>query len=187
MRPFSNVIGFDDGPFEPDHRGDVLVVGTVFAGARFDGVVTGKVRRDGANSTRELAELVTGGRFREHLQLVLLHGIALAGFNVVDLPELHRLTGLPVLVVCRRQPDLDNIETALRKRVPGGARKWRKILAAGPMEPAGALHMQRQGIEREQALATIRSLARYGNLPEPLRVAHLVAGAMVRGQSRGGA
>ena len=42
-----NVIGFDDGPFSSDHRGDVLLVGVVCSGTRVDGVISGKVRRDG--------------------------------------------------------------------------------------------------------------------------------------------
>ncbi|HEY8076103.1 MAG TPA: DUF99 family protein, partial [Labilithrix sp.] len=44
-----NVIGFDDGPFVREHRGDVLLVGVVCAGTRLDGVVAGRVRRDGAD------------------------------------------------------------------------------------------------------------------------------------------
>ena len=43
----SNVIGFDDAPFERDHRGKVEVVGTVYAGLRFDGVLIGAVEKDG--------------------------------------------------------------------------------------------------------------------------------------------
>ena len=47
-----NVIGFDDGPFARDYRGDVLLVGVVCAGTRVDGIVSGKIRSDGATATR---------------------------------------------------------------------------------------------------------------------------------------
>ena len=53
-KPFSNVVGFDDAPFRRDHRGDVAVVGTVYAGLRLDGILLGKVRRDGANALPKL-------------------------------------------------------------------------------------------------------------------------------------
>ena len=51
----SHVIGFDDAPFAPDFRGDVALVGAVFAGPRLEGVLRGRVRRDGVNSTRVIA------------------------------------------------------------------------------------------------------------------------------------
>lgn len=47
-----HVIGFDDAPFDRLRRGDVPVVGAVFCGSRLEGVVLGRVRRDGANATR---------------------------------------------------------------------------------------------------------------------------------------
>ena len=47
----SHVIGFDGAAFARTHRGDVLIVGAVFAGTRLEGVLSGKVRRDGVNAT----------------------------------------------------------------------------------------------------------------------------------------
>lgn len=180
----SHVIGFDDAPFARHHRGDVPVFGAVFAGTRLEGVVSGGVRRDGANSTRVLAELVRRSRFRGHLQVVLLQGIALAGFNVVDIHALSAALGVPVIVVARKRPDLAAIRRALLARVPGGARKWRLIERAGPMEPCAGVYVQRAGISPERTRALIERLAVNGKLPEPLRTAHLVAGGAVAGESR---
>lgn len=184
-RRYSNLIGIDDGPFDPGHRGDVPIVGAVFAGLRFDGVVVGRVRRDGANSTRQIVSLVAGSRFREHLQLILLNGIALAGFNVVDIHELHRRLGLPVLVVARRPPDLPAIRDALETRIPGGRRKWKLIERLGPMEPVRDVWVQRVGLGPSAARLVVRRFAVHGHVPEPLRAAHLIAGAVTTGESRG--
>jgi len=185
-RRLSNVVGIDDGPFDHGHRGDVPVVGAVFAGARFDGVVIGRARRDGADATRRLAAMVAGSRFAEHLQLVLLDGIAVAGFNVVDVGELSSRLALPVLVVCRRRPDLARIRATLMERIPGGRRKWKLIERLGAMEPAEGVYVQRAGLDLDAARRVVRRFAVHGRLPEPLRVAHLIAGAVVTGQSRGG-
>lgn len=182
---YSNVVGFDDGPFEHEHRGDVVVVGTVYAGLRFDGVLVGRVRRDGRNSTRNLAALVEGSRFREHLQLVLLQGIAMAGFNVVDVHALHERLGLPVLVVARRKPNLRKIRRALYGRVPGGARKWALIERAGEMEPVENVWVQRAGLDLVEARLFLQRSAVHGRIPEPLRTAHLIAAAVTTGESRG--
>ena len=69
--------------------------------------------------------------------------------------------------------------------MPGGARKWRLIQQAGPMEPCGRLWVQRAGLALGEAEALIARLAIHGTIPEPLRVAHLIAGGMVTGRSRG--
>lgn len=183
--PISHVIGFDDFPFAPDHRGNVAVVGAVYAGARLDGVVSGCVRRDGANSARVLAELVESSRFVEHLQLVMLQGVALAGFNVVDVGTLHRRLGLPVLVVARREPDMAAVRGALLTRVPGGARKWALIERLGPMEPVAGVYVQRVGLSLGEAETVIRRFALHSRIPEPLRTAHLIAGGIAQGHSTG--
>ncbi|HEX6829482.1 MAG TPA: DUF99 family protein [Burkholderiales bacterium] len=180
-----HVVGFDDAPFDPAHRGDVVVVGAVFSGTRLDGVVSGKVRRDGANATRVLAEIARRSRYFPQLHAVLLQGIAVAGFNVVDLPDLHRRLGLPVIAACRHRPDLEAVRRALLGRVPGGAGKWRRVQRAGPLHQAGALHFQCAGVTPAAAQSILARLCIRGDLPEPLRAAHLIAGGITRGESTG--
>jgi hypothetical protein len=181
----SNVIGFDDFPFPRPHRGDVQVVGAVFSGLRLDGILSGRVRRDGANATRVLAELISRSKFAQQLQLVMLQGIALGGFNVVDIHGLHRSLNVPVLVVARRAPRMEMIRKALLEVVPGGKRKWKLIERAGPMEFVGGVFVQRAGLSLELAGQVIRRFSIYGNIPEPLRVAHLIAGGVAIGESNG--
>jgi len=183
-RRISHVIGFDDAPFERTHRGDVLVVGAVYAGARLEGVLSGKVRRDGVNSTQTLVRLVSRSRFAAHAQAILLQGIAFAGFNVIDLPGLHQALHLPVIAVARKQPDFAKIRRALLQRVPGGRRKWRLIEQLGPMEPVAGIFVQCAGITSDKAGALIKRLAIHSRLPEPLRTAHLIAGGVITGESR---
>ena len=184
-RPIGNVIGFDDAPFERFYRGDVMVIGAVFSRTRLDGVVRAYVRRDGANATRRLIEMVEAHQFREHIRAVLLQGIALAGFNVVDIHGLSRALNKPVLVITRRKPDLKAVNRALTERVPGGIRKWQLIERAGPMEALGKLYIQRAGLNLPEAAAMLKITTLHGLLPEPLRVAHLIAGGVTTGASHG--
>jgi uncharacterized protein len=181
----SNVIGFDDGPFSRDHRGDVLVIGAVCARTRLDGVLRGRVRRDGANASRSMAAMVERSQFRGHIQAVVLQGIAVGGFNVVDVHALHAALGVPVLVVARRAPDLQAMRTALLGRVAGGERKWRLIEAAGRMEPLRGIYVQRVGMTRQQASQLLAATTLHGKLPEAVRLAHLIASGITLGRSRG--
>lgn len=184
-RSFSHVIAFDDAPFPREHRGRVLVVGTAYSDLRLEGILSTHVRRDGADATRAVAARVAGSRFAHHTRLILFQGIALAGFNVVDIHALHEALGIPVLVVARRPPSLPAIRAALLEKVRGGSRKWKLIEKAGAMEPAAGLMVQRAGIALEEAGEVIARLSVNGSIPEPLRVAHLIAGGVTTGQSRG--
>ncbi len=185
MRKLSNVIGIDDAPFARAHRGDVPIIGVITTRARVDGIVRSRVRRDGTNSTERIASLVCDGKFVEHLQAVILQGIALAGFNVVDIHRLHALCARPVLVVARKKPRMGAIKRALINNVPGGHKKWALIEKAGPMEPVEGIWVQRAGLGLREAKDLIRTTTVHGALPEPLRMAHLIAGAYVDGESRG--
>jgi endonuclease V-like protein UPF0215 family len=184
VRLISHVIGFDDAPFPPQHRGDVLVIGAVYSGERLEGVLSGKVRRDGVNATRILIHLIMESRFVSHTQLLMLQGIAFAGFNIVSLHGLHQATGIPVLAVTRRAPNLAAIKRALLNRVSGGQRKWALIEEAGPSEPIAGIYIQRAGLTFAEAAAVIQRFSIHGAIPEPLRSAHIIAGGVMGGRSR---
>jgi len=181
----TNVIGFDDAPFPRDHRGDVLLVGTVCSRTRLDGVISGQVRRDGANATRVMVDAIQSSQFAAHVRAVLLQGIAVAGFNVVDVHALHDALGVPVIAVVRRLPDFAAIRKALFSRVRGAERKWRLIERAGELEPVRGVFVQRVGITLDHARELMAATTLHGNLPEPLRLAHLIAGGVTPSRAGG--
>lgn len=191
MAVLSNVVGFDDAPFEREHRGDILLVGAVCARTRLDGVLSTRIRRDGANATDKMIAVVESSQFVGHLRAVLLQGIAVGGFNVVDVHRLHDVLGLPVLVVTRRAPNLARIRRALfsggphARGVPGARRKWQLLEQAGPMEALAGVFVQRIGLSRSEAGELLRVTTLHGALPEAIRLAHLIAGGVTRGRSRG--
>ncbi len=184
QKKFSNIIGFDDAPFLAGHTGKVKVVGTIYAKAQFNGVLIGEVERDGTDASEKLIELISQSKFAESVQLIMLQGIALAGFNVIDVFDLHAQLKLPVLVICRKKPDMDSIRNALLQ-MRGGKKKWSLIEKLGPMEPAANVYVQRVGLNHEQAETVVKQFTITGNIPEPLRVAHMIAGAIMNGQSSG--
>jgi uncharacterized protein len=184
-RTLTNTVGFDDAPFARDARGDVRVIGVVCSRTRVDGILSNHVRRSGANATDRIVEMIETSQFREHVRAVLLQGIALAGFNVVDIHRLATTLDLPVLVVTRRKPDLPSVRHSLFANAPGPERKWKLIERAGPVEPLLGIFVQRAGLSIDEARELLRATTLHGKIPEPLRVAHLVAGGVTTGKSRG--
>ncbi len=185
LKRFSNIIGFDDAPFIRNDTGFVPVVGAVYAGLRFDGVLIGRIARDGTDAANVLAALVSQSKFNDHAQLIMLQGIAMAGFNVVDVVCLHDQLKLPVLVIARHRPHMRAIRDALINQMPHGREKWALIERLGPMEPVANVFVQRIGLSMDQAGTVIQRFAVHSHIPEPIRTAHLIAGALVDGQSRG--
>jgi endonuclease V-like protein UPF0215 family len=185
QKPLSNVIGFDDAPFHRDYHGRINVVGAVYAGVRFDGVLIGEVEKDGADAAVALAALVSRSKFAEHAQLIMLQGITLGGFNVVDVFHLQEALSLPVLAVTRKLPDMAAVHQALTRHICDGEAKWAIIEKLGPMEPAGDVYVQRVGLSLDQAISVTKRFSLHSRIPEPLRTAHLIAGALACGQSRG--
>lgn len=182
---FSNIIGFDDAPFDRNSSGPVKIVGAVFAHIRFDGVLLGEITRDGEDAAYQIARITAKSKFMEHAQLIMLQGITLGGFNVVDPFYLNDQLGLPILVVSRKSPDFAAIRKALLTHIPDGNRKWGIIESLGAMEPVGSVYVQRVGLSKDEARSVIDRLCVYSQIPEPLRTAHLIAGALIEGVSRG--
>ena len=185
LKRFSNVAGFDDAPFARDHLGRVPVVGTVYADLRFDGVLMGEIEKDGFDAAEKIGNMICRSKFCDHIRLVLLQGIAMGGFNVIDVFDLHKRLMLPVLVVSRKKPDMAAVRSALLHHIPRGREKWKVIEALGPMEPVENIYVQRVGISAGQAAGVLQRFCIHGRIPEPVRTAHLIATALCGGQSRG--
>jgi uncharacterized protein len=173
------VLGIDDGKFKPHTKGEVIVVGVVFrGGVSIDGIMHTHVAIDGLDATEKLTAMINESPHKHQLRLVMLNGVTLAGFNLVDLPQLHADTGLPVIALTQVKPDLEDIHAALG-HLPESEVRWRIIQNAGQIHEVtnrgSMLYMGLAGIALSEALVVLDLTTIRGSLPEPLRVAHLIA------------
>jgi len=182
-RRLSNVVGFDDAPFQRGARAPVTLVGAVCAATRLDIVLRAELQQDGDDATQVLAQ-VTRQPELSHVRAVLLKGITMAGFNVVDIHALSEAASLPVLVVLRRPPRFEKFYQALA-HLPDHTARRKLVEKAGPLERCGALWVQRAGLSVEEAHELLTRTTLHGTLPEPLRLAHLIASGVTLGISRG--
>jgi len=110
----------------------------------------------------------------------MLNGITLAGFNIVDIKELNEKTALPVIAVVSKKPDLNRVHAAL-KNLALSEERWKAIINAGEIFPVitrvgkQPIYVEAMGISKELVTEILRLTSTRSKIPEPLRVAHLVA------------
>jgi len=186
IKPEIRVLGIDDGVFLPRTEGTVDVVGVVYRGGYWlDGVMRTEVEIDGMDATEKIASMIKGSPHYKQLRVVMLNGITLAGFNVVDIQRLFKEVDLPVITVTREKPNLDEIKTALQN-LPEHEKRWQAVKNAGELSKVStrneeeAVYMQVAGISESDAEKILRKTSTRSNVPEALRVAHIIASGLAQ-------
>ena len=174
-------LGIDDS-FKGDY---CILVGCVTEGNHYvEGFMVEEISVDGLDSTQAIIKMVSKSKFREQIRCIFLDGITFGGFNVADIHEIYKAVKIPIVVVMRRIPDFNAIFEALEifedKEI-----RYEIIKRAGDVYKAGDVFIQFCGCGLEDALEFLKKSKLKGNIPEALRLAHLVATAVVHGESRG--
>jgi len=186
VKPEIRVLGIDDGVFTPHSNELVDVVGIVYRGGYWlDGFMHTEVRVDGLDATEKLAEMITSSPHYSQVRVIMLNGVTLAGFNIVDIEELCQRVKLPVIAVTRDKPNFDDIKKALQN-LSHSKERWRAIEKAGKMikvhtrngeEP---IYVHVAGLSEEDAKRILKSTSTRSNVPEALRVAHIIASGLTQ-------
>ena len=181
IKPEIRVIGIDDGVFIPHTKGLVSVVGVVFRGGYWlDGVMHTRIRVDGFDATNKISSMIVDSPHYKQLRVIMLNGITFAGFNVVDVKKLYSRTKLPVIAVTREKPDFAEIRKAL-VHLPKSEERWKAVLSAGEIFAMSTrnvnekIYVHVSGILEEDARKILKLTSTRSNIPEALRVAHLIA------------
>jgi endonuclease V-like protein UPF0215 family len=181
IKPEIRVLGVDDGVFTPRLKGLVPVVGVVFRGGYWlDGVMHTEIEVDGFDATDKITSMIKSSPHYKQLRVIMLNGVTFAGFNVVDISRLNMETRLPVIAVTREKPNFEEIKKAL-KNLPKGDERWQAILNAGEVfevpckNKSEKIYVQTSGVYREDAEKILKLTSTRSNIPEALRVAHIIA------------
>ena len=184
------ILGLDDSPFSTKKKGEeIIIIGTVYRGGLYlEGIISTYITIDGEDSTQRIIKMVNESKHKSQLQIIMTDGIAMGGFNVIDVDELSRKTRLPVIVIMRHKPNLENIKKAILN-VENYQNKLEMIKKAGKIMECvvgdAKIYFQCKGIEPLKAMDIIKTSITYGNMPEPIRAAHIIASGIIEGESRG--
>lgn len=188
MKEHIRVLGIDDSPFSFEDDTTAIVGVLIRTPNYVEAVMKSEIDVDGWNSTEKIERMVQDSRYRENISVVLIDGIALGGFNIVDLKRLNSLIGIPVASITRKQPDLDSIAAALKKKFADWEKRY-ELITGNEMRAVetqhNPLYVQQAGIDFESLGTLIGKSTVRGALPEPIRVAHLIVTALKRGESYG--
>jgi len=179
------ILAIDDSPLIHEK---VMIIGAFFRGGeQLDGVLCGKITKDGMDATEVFIRMINGSKYHTQIRVILLDGVTYAGFNPVDITSFFKETGVPVISFMRSCPDLDKIRLALTN-LPDYEKRWEIIQRAGKIykiKQDKPVFMQLCGLDKESAEKIITMTSTHSNIPEPLRVAHLIATGVVLGESTG--
>lgn len=177
------VLAVDDTPKTDSSS---FLIGIVYRDGTVEGAVSAKIKYDGNDSTDEIIRMVKCSRFSNQINLILLNSITMAGLNIVDISKLADSLSIPVIAVTRHQPRVSELEKAVRKLDIPEEEKERRITAirnAGEpfkIKTKPLIYAQVAGIDRYKAMEIIKNIG-----IEPLRLSHIIASALILGESKG--
>ena len=177
----ASCIGIEDGPFLPRQLGSskaplvaVRLEGPriVKAGFRWIGV-------DGTDGTKKAIGLLR--RLSSPKCPILLAGVTFGGFNLIDPRKVQSTFRTPTIVVIGTRPDNRAVKRALVRHFPDWKDRWEIIRALGPFRKVRTIrnenpvYYENFGCSAKAARELIVSWALVTRVPDPLRVAGLVA------------
>ena len=186
------IIGFDDAPFNHARGSLVNIAGIVCSGTKMEGMLWCEAQKDGTDATDAIINAFKPSKFYQQIHAVLIDGIAIGGFNIIDLKALSQELERPCISVMRKAPDLTAIESALNN-FEDSKQRWQLVKNAGEIyyhqstnisnQTKAKFYYQVSGCTPDIAAKVLERTTENSSIPEALRLAHLIGAAIKTGQS----
>jgi endonuclease V-like protein UPF0215 family len=188
MKKQIRVLGIDDSPFSFSDEYSIII-GVIMRGKDYiESVLSRKIQVDGFDATSLCIDMINKTRHKKQLRVALIDGVSFCGFNVIDIEKIFNETNLPIITITRDKPDIIKIKNALFKNFSD----WKirlNIIKKGilhQIETAyNPIYIKCVGISLNEAKEIITLSTIRGVIPEPIRIAHLIASGIIRGESHG--
>ena len=180
------VVGVEDGGFSRKLQGrgiqKALFVCVLLRGKWINDFQADMITVDGLDATEKLTSMLR----RLSFDAVMLAGVSFAGFNLVDPTIVFEEFRKPVIVISRTKPNNIAVKNALRRHFEDWRIRWSVFEKLGsvyevvsmPTEPP--VYVEVVGAELDWASTLIRAASVCCRVPEPVRVARLVARGLTR-------
>jgi endonuclease V-like protein UPF0215 family len=149
---------------------------------RIDGVALATATVGGDDATGAVLDIYEE-LCREDVNALLLSGAVISWFNIIDIHEVFERTGRPV--ICLTYEESAGLEGYIREYFPNPDEKIRCYARLGArqrirLKTGYDVYVRTIGATLEDARVLINKLALDGRIPEPVRVARLIARAALR-------
>ncbi|MBU0496342.1 MAG: DUF99 family protein [Candidatus Thermoplasmatota archaeon] len=188
MKKQIRLLGIDDGPFTFGQQTSIVIGVVMRGGAYLECILCNTITIDGTDATEICLDMIQHSRYKKQLKAILLDGATLGGFNVIDINTIYEKTQIPIITLTRDKPNFTKIEDVLKKHFVD----WKDRLT---LIKKGTLHkiltkhnpvyIKINGLSISEAEDIIKLSTIRGVIPEPLRIAHLIASGITQGESYG--
>jgi len=171
------IVGVEDGSFQKGTTRRTILAAVLFKGLDIEKIRITKITVDGLDATEKLMEILNGWKFAA----VMLAGASFAGFNIIDPTTIHEKFEKPVIIVTRTKPDNDAVHCALKTHFKDWRIRWKVLEKLGSFHKVVVLtdgppiYVETIGVGVKRACNVIQSLSVCCRVPEPIRVARLIA------------
>ncbi|KAF1078098.1 DUF99 family protein [Methanogenium sp. MK-MG] len=115
---------------------------------------------------------------RDDIQAIMLGGTVISWFNVINIMQLHQQTGLPVISVTYE--DSPGLEDDISHHFPGDEERLAAYLSLGKrktcqLSTGETVYLRAEGISLADAVHACNIFTAQGKIPEPVRVARIIA------------
>ena len=182
----SKILGIADAPFR---RGDTiskLVSVLVSHDFHIEAINVHEIEVDGSDAEDAMLSLSTSPHGIA-AGIIMTHGITFAGFNIIDPARLSERLVRPVISVTRRKPDTEAMLSAIRKHSYSPDKEAilvNTIPIRFEIGDGKFLYGNYHGLTMREAQNIVKKSIMRGNMPEPVRIAHLMGEAIVLGKTK---
>jgi endonuclease V-like protein UPF0215 family len=147
-----------------------------------DGIVFSRVAVGGMDATSAIIGMVSDLERRD-INVMMISGAVIAWYNIIDPAAVHNATGLPIIMVTYEESE--GLEEDLKHHFPGDQERLLAYRLLGDrfsvrLHTGYTAFIRPYGLSLEDAVRLCNDFTLEGKIPEPLRVARLVARGLVR-------
>lgn len=150
-----------------------------------DGVAFGTVTIGGNDSTQNILSMVRSLK-RDDVNCIMLDGLIISMYNIIDGEEITDKTGVPVLAITFK--DSEGLEGNIQRHFPNDSKqKLQQYYKLGQrdkilLKTGKFIFARYWGLSSKEASTIVNSFTLQGSIPEPIRIAKLAARAFMRSQ-----
>ncbi len=193
------IMAFDDGPHLKSDLANfnqnskyipkISLIGVVCRGIQLLHVSNGMIQVDGIDSTQEILKMYGTNPYKNEIRLIMIDSPTLGGFNLPNPFEIYEKTKIPIILLPDKKPKTlmseiyskvfpereEQIEVL--KKLP----KLESLIVSINQDPkiSREIFFHAIGITKNEIIDLLNHLSEYCAIPEPLRLAHIIASSYV--------